>query len=337
MSVTSNDTKRRQAELIDQIKSRLDQAARVMVVSHIDPDGDALGTQLSFGRYLRDLGKEVLMLRDSDIPQKYLFLPDVDSIVKAESVKQDVDIDTCLVLECPGRDRIGTAARFLDQCSSVINIDHHQDGGEFGDINWVDASVSSVGEMAFELFQRTGYRVGTEVATQLYTAILTDTGRFRYSSTSPRTMAIAGELIGYGADPRVICNHVYYDMPATTMLLTGAVLNSIKYIADGRICLMSLTRKMLKESGADDSESEGLVDFTLFTIGVTTGALIKEIGPDRTKVSLRSSDGVDVARIAASLGGGGHRNAAGCEIALPLNEAREKISELLQDANGKLV
>ncbi|MCP4684854.1 MAG: bifunctional oligoribonuclease/PAP phosphatase NrnA [bacterium] len=320
---------------ISQIRGTLEKATRIMVVSHIDPDGDALGTQLAFGSYLKSLGKEVHLVRDSGIPDKYRFLPGVDKIVQANSLPKDISFDTGLVLECPSLKRAGSAAGFLANGLQIVNIDHHQDSAEYGTVNWIDTKASSVGEMAYEYFQATDFDIDSDVATCLYTAILTDTGRFRYASTTSRTMTIAGNLIAHGADPRVICDFVYYDMKAPTMILTGRVLNSIEYHHDGRVCILTLTADMLAESGADESDSDGLVDFTLFTKGVTTGALLKEIDADTTKVSLRSCNGVNVAEIAAKFGGGGHFNAAGCRVPLSLDKAKQEILKLLRDANGQ--
>lgn len=335
MNPSKTDIPTRLSNSTSEIRSILEASQRVLVVSHIDPDGDALGTQLAFGPYLRSLGKDVYLVRDSEIPDKYRFLPGVDKIVLDGSLPADLKIDTGLVLECPNLKRAGSAAQRLTNGVKIINIDHHQDSSEYGNVNWIDTGASSVGEMAYEYFEAVGFEVDADVATCLYTAILTDTGRFRFASTSPRTMAIAGDLIARGADPREICDYVYYDMQPSTMLLTGKVLNTLEYHNNGRVCLLILTKEMLTEAGADESDSDGLVDFTLFTRGVTTGALLKEIDETTTKVSLRSCDGVNVADIASRFGGGGHFNAAGCRLPLPLDQAKREILRLLREANGQ--
>ena len=335
MNLLQSDIGDQVAEPIVSIRTALDKAHRVLVVSHIDPDGDALGTQLAFGQYLKDLGKQVFMVRDSAVPDKYRFLPAIEEITPAAELPADIQVDTAVILECPVLDRVGSAARLLTKDVTVINIDHHRDGAQHGHINWIDIHRSSVGEMAYEYFLGVDYHVSDRVATQLYTAILTDTGRFRFATTTPRTMAIAGALIEKGADPRYICDRVYFDMPASTMLLTGKVLAGMEFHLEGRICLFSLTKAMLKECGAQASESDGLVDFTLYTRGVTTGALLKEVNGSSTKVSLRSNNGVNVARVAAQFGGGGHFGAAGCELRMPLADAREAIIRALKEANAQ--
>jgi len=317
---------------IQKIEKLLQDSRQILVVSHIDPDGDAVGTQLAFAAYLEDLGKKVYLVRDSEIPGKYLFLPHVEDIKKVEDFPPGLEIDTALILECPTMERIGSATGFLNDRVKTVNIDHHQDSTPFATVNWIDTGASSVGEMAFEYFAVMGYDISAEVAELLYTAILTDTGRFRYVSTTPRTMTIAGLLLEAGADSRKICDHVYYNLDPAVMKLTGRILNTIEIIRDGKICLIHLTREMLEQTGARESDTEGLVDLTMFNMGVKVGCLLKEIDDSRTKLSLRARDNINVAEIAGRFNGGGHVNAAGCVIPLPLNEARLKIIDILTEA-----
>lgn len=319
------------------IQSLLEGSQRILVASHVDPDGDAIGTQLAFGHYLRSLGKDVLMARDSSIPSKYQFLPEIDMISDVAKLGEQARFDAAVVLECPNPDRLGSVAGLISAGTRVINIDHHPANVLEAEVNWVDTVPSSVGEMVFEYFRQTEYSVGQEVATQLYTAILTDTGRFRYSCTSPRTLEIAGALVRAGADARTICDQVYYDMAPELVRLTGEVLCGLEYHDDGRICLMTLTRDTLAQTGASPSDTEGLVDHTLYPRGVQVGALLRDIGPKLTKVSFRSRPGTDVAKLASKFGGGGHVNAAGCSIELPVEAAKDRIIELLREARESQV
>lgn len=317
--------------IFDDMSSIIEKSKKVLVVSHIDPDGDSLGTQLAFAAYLRYQKKEVFLVKENGLPEKYKFLPDADLIKNIEDYNQDLGIDTVIVLECPDVDRIGKAHLLFGKNSKVINIDHHRDSSMLGDVNWIEPMRSSVGEMVYEYFEATGFAVTKDIATQLYTAILTDTGRFRYNATSPRTMEIVGKLIAAGADPKNICDEVYYNLSQSTMMLTAKVLHSIEFHCDGRICLLSLTKKMLEDTVADLSESDGLVDFTLFTKGVIAGALIKESDQNITKISMRSRDGINVAGLAAKFGGGGHFNAAGCTIDDNFENSKEMILKLLKE------
>jgi phosphoesterase RecJ-like protein len=313
----------------DAIMAVLDKSRRVLVASHVDPDGDALGTQLAFAEFLNHLGKEVFTVRDNDIPFKYRFLHGIDSIPPVDAYRGEHLFDCAVILECPNLSRTGRVSELLNSNTKIISIDHHRDNELFADVNWINAGASSVAEMAVELFGRASFTIEPHVSEQLYTAIMTDTGRFRYRSTSSRTMEIAGKLIQHGADPQKICDMVYYNLQPSTMKLVGKVLNGIEFHHEGTICLLFLTREMLTLTGADESESDGMVDYTLFNAGVRAGALLKEISADKTKLSLRSKDGINVAAIAARFGGGGHYNASGCTVNMSLQKTRAELLKIL--------
>lgn len=313
-----------------EIREIIERGSRILVVSHIDPDGDAIGSQLAFAAYLKHLNKDVVLVRDRDIPAKYQFLDGVQNILAFNSLPADTRVDTAVLLECPSFERIGQAASLLGDDVTIICIDHHRDSSALGVVNWIEPERSSVGEMVYEYLAAVGYEIDASVATQLYTAILTDTGRFRYKSTSPRTMQVAGELIRAGADSSAICDHVYYELSQSTMRLTARVLNTIEFHHKDSVCVLSLTRAMLTESGADSSESDGLVDYSLLTGGVDVGVLLKEHDATNTRVSLRSRDGVNVAAIAARFGGGGHFNASGCSIPKNVTDAKKELLQLLE-------
>ncbi len=328
----NKDTVSANAPLLE-IHELIDKSKRVLVASHIDPDGDAIGTQLAFAAYLRSLQKEVFLIREAPVPAKYRFLPDSDKIVHIDSYPDDFSVDTAVVLECPHVARTGKAEKFLKPETVIINIDHHSDSGFYGTVNWVEPGRSSVGEMVYELFLDAKFEITPEIATQLYTAILTDTGRFRFLSTSPRTMKIAGDLIAAGANPKEICDLVYFNLSPSTMKLTAKVLNTIEFFDNNYVCMLTLTNKMLEETGADMSESDGLVDFTLSTAGVGVGVLLKEQDAHNTRVSLRSRDGINVAELAARFGGGGHFNASGCTIPKSLEEAKQELLRIIKEVS----
>ncbi|SYZ73377.1 Phosphoesterase RecJ-like protein [Candidatus Zixiibacteriota bacterium] len=314
------------ADLIRQSKS-------VLITSHEDPDGDSLGSQLAVRRFLRAYKLEGSIVNQGKIPFKYMFLPDIDLVNDAANFEKSAEFDLAVVLERPNIERNGKVSRLIGKATKIINIDHHPDNSGFGDLIWVDPKASSVGEMLFELFDTLGAAIDTEMATQIYTAILTDTGRFRFRSTSRRTMEIAGRLIELGANSREICDQVYYSYPPSTIKLIGHVLSRVNFYADGRICLLQLDRKALEESRAGLGDVDGLADYTLYGKDVKVGGLLKELDDNLTKVSLRSRDQIDVSRLAHKYGGGGHYNAAGFAVKLPIIEAEQK---LLQDLEGML-
>ncbi|NOY88093.1 MAG: bifunctional oligoribonuclease/PAP phosphatase NrnA [FCB group bacterium] len=314
-----------------EINNILDNSQSVLVVSHIDPDGDALGTQLAFAAYLKYLNKNVYLIRDDIVPEKYKFLHGINNIPHISTLPETISIDAAVILECPNIQRVGESHKYLNGDIQIINIDHHRDNELFGKVNWINIKASSVGEMVYEYFEDIDFKVDKYIAEQLYTAIMTDSGRFRFNTTSPRTMEIAGKLIAAGASPQKICDLLYYNFQLSTIRLIGKVLNTIEYHHKNRICFLTLTKEMLKNTNAHESESDGIVDYTLYNTGVKVGALLKEISIARTKVSLRSKDGINVSLIATHFGGGGHYNASGCIINQPLEKAKEELLRKLNE------
>lgn len=315
----------------EEISAILEESNSVLVVSHVDPDGDALGTQLAFATFLRKNGKDVFLVREDEIPEKYLFLPGLDEIKHIREYHNGIKADAAVILECPKLSRAGNIIQKLNEECRFINIDHHQDNEGFGEINWVDQQASSVGEMVGEYFDAVGYEIDPQSAMQLYTAILTDTGRFRYNSTSARTMEIAGKLIASGADPRIICDQIYYNLPLATIKLVGHALDRAEFVSDNKICILSLTKEDIRKKGARLSDTEGLAEYTLYGKGVELGILLKEGDDGVTRVSLRSRGKINVADLAAKFDGGGHACAAGCSIEKHLAEAKKIILKALTE------
>ncbi len=328
----NNTTPDSELQSVARIHKVFEESARVLIVTHRDPDGDAIGSQLAFTSYLRDIGIDAVPIRDDAVPDKYLFLSGIKDISEVDQLEKGLKFDTILFIECPTLLRGSNVNGLVESAVNVINIDHHLDNHQYGTINWVDSKRSSVGEMAYEYFCHVGYEINPVVAEYLYAAILTDTGRFRYPGTTPRTMEIAARLIEAGADPQKICDQVYYNMSPSSMKLFGRVLSGIEFLDNDSICLLTLTREMLTQSGATQAETEGLVDYTMFSKGVKAGALFREINEQQTKVSLRSKGPIDVAAIASHYGGGGHSNAAGCVLDMPLDDTRRQILYRLSEA-----
>lgn len=316
---------------VSEISSILQNSKNILVISHMDPDGDSLGTQMALGRYLKDSGKNVVMLRDGNLPEKYLFLKDFENVISYDKFDEEINFDTVVFLECPNIERSGRAVKYISTNSTILNIDHHLDNDKFGEVNWFNVTASSVGEMIYEYFEAVDYQINEDVANYLFTAIMTDTDRFRYHSTSARTMEITAKLIKAGADTQLNCDSVYFNIKQSTMKLTAKVLNSIEFHFNGRLCLLSLTKDMFLQSGADKTESDGLVDYTLYSQGVIVGALIKEIDKNRSKISLRSRDGIDVSKIASAYKGGGHFNAAGFVMNKSVTDAKEELLNILKE------
>jgi phosphoesterase RecJ-like protein len=318
-----------------EISAAIKAADSILIASHEDPDGDSLGSMLSLRRIILRSKKKATAVKQGIIPYKYKSLPDIEKILDVDE-HPGIKYDLAFILECPQIERAGKVKNFIDSNTFLINIDHHPDNRLFGRINYIDDTASSVGEMLYEYFVAEKLEIDKETAAALYAAILTDTGRFRFDSTSPRTMQIAGELISRGVNPRQITDKIYFGLPPSILKATGRALSSIDFYENGRICILQLDKQILKEAGATVGEMEGLADYALYAQGVVVGGLLKEIEDSYTKVSLRSRDGVDVSRLAHKYGGGGHKNAAGYGVEMPLEEARrrliEDLKELIHDA-----
>ncbi|MGH8004017.1 MAG: DHH family phosphoesterase [Limisphaerales bacterium] len=320
------------------VEKVLEKTRNILVTSHQDPDGDSLGSQMALIAYLQKKKKRIIALNQGKMPNKYRFLDPKGVIQEAVEPLPNFTPDVAFVVECPSLRRIGCVQKLLRPETIIVNIDHHPKNEKFGQINWLDSKASAVGEMIYGFLAASRFKITPPVAEALYTAILTDTGRFRYSSTRPRTLEICARLMQLGADPQKITEEVYYRISPSDLRLVARVLEGMELHDGNRVCFLSIDNRILAETGARFEDTEGIVDYSLFLRDVLVGVLFKELSPGKTKVSLRSQNGIDISPIAKSFGGGGHPNASGCALALPLIEAKrtvlQKVSELLQ--NGRL-
>lgn len=305
-----------------QILDLIRRASSILLLGHTDPDGDSLGTQLVLSDFMSFLGKDSVIRSDGDIPGRYRFLPDIDKI-KTPDDPLEIEPDVALVIDCTNLDRIGRCQRFIDERMKIVNIDHHIRNSRFGDLNLVRDTASSVGEVVYDFLAETDYKLTLQNAEQLYTAILTDTGRFHFSSTTPRALRICAELVEMGIDPREITDKIYFSMTPDQLRLRGKVMENAEVFLGGKICILTLTQQMLDDGHVDLADFEGLVEYSMQLSSVTIGVLFKEISPNEVKLSIRSRNGFDVAELARKFGGGGHINAAGAAIKLPVGEAKE--------------
>ena len=320
------------------VEKVLKKAKKILVTSHQDPDGDSIGSQMALLAYLKAKKKQVLAVNQGKMPNKYRFLDPTGIIQQAEEPLPPFVPDAAFVVECPSLKRIGCVQKLLRPATIIVNIDHHPKNEKFGHINWLDSRASAVGEMIYDFLRASRFKITPPVAEAFYTAILTDTGRFRYSSTRPRTLEICARLIEQGANPQKITEEVYYRIAPEDLRLVARVLEGLELHDGGQVCFLSIDDRLLAETGARFENTEGIVDYSLYVRDVKVGVLFKELSPNKTKISLRSQNGIDISPIAKSFGGGGHPNASGCALPMPLAEAKrtvlQKISELLQ--NGRL-
>jgi phosphoesterase RecJ-like protein len=312
-------------DCMDAILEVLRRGERFLVCSHSRPDGDAVGSMLAMGMLLNQMGKHADLVTADPIPPIYRALPGAGDIRFAIHVHGHYD--AVVLLECDGLAR--TKLRGLEEFFT-INIDHHLTGSDFADLNWIDRDAASVGELVYRMVKAAGADLTPEMATCLYTTVLTDTGSFAYGSTSAATFALAHELTLAGADPVRIAQDVYFSTSAARMLLLGAALGNLK--REGRLAWLWVTHDDIARSGATEDDCEGIVNYALYIAGVEAAVFLRELPEERIRLSLRSKRALNVAAIAQRLGGGGHENAAGCTLEGPLSRARYEILEELRTA-----
>ncbi|MFY9556615.1 MAG: bifunctional oligoribonuclease/PAP phosphatase NrnA [Blastocatellia bacterium] len=301
-----------------------------MITSHIRPDGDGLGSGLALYWMLRDLGKEVdVVLRDR-VPPAYDVLPASELVIVQDDVTERYD--AAFIIECSDVDRPGLPS-LRDQF--VVNIDHHSTTEAFGDVNWIDSTAAAVGEMIYNLCKALGVEVTKHIAECIYTALLTDTGSFHFSNTTERTLKIASELVRRGVEPARISQALFYSNPFSKIKLLGLVLSNIERDESGRIAWITLDRAAMYEAEACEEDSDGIVNHALSIGDVEAVAFFKELSPGSYRVSLRSKGkNNNVAKVAETFGGGGHRNAAGCRIEGDFEDVKRRVIEGLQNCIG---
>jgi phosphoesterase RecJ-like protein len=319
---------------INSVLSILNDKKRFLITSHLDPDGDSLGCQLALYRALEGMGKQAVVINQGNMPSKYRFL-DRDNIIDFNLKSLDFSPEAVIILECPSIERMGDVRNLIPGSAVIVNIDHHPDNVQYGDINLVDIDSSALGETLFLIFQAGDIEISADMALLLYAAIVSDTGRFRFGSTTARCMEVAARLIEKGADPKLVADSIYSDYSPQTIRLLGNTLAGLKLDAEGKLGYVTITRKSLEESGADMENSEGFVDYTLTISGILLGIMFKEISKGRVKVSVRSQNGFDAAAFARLFEGGGHVNAAGFTARGSLDGVIERVlaraRELLHD------
>lgn len=297
-----------------------------IITSHVNPEGDSIGSQLAMAKLLDWLGKKYIIVNSDRVPRHYLFLPGVNSI-RNKIGKRNKTFEAAIVLDCPNVKRVGKIKYAVDKAGYIINIDHHVSNENFGSLNWVAKDASSTGEMVYRLYKHLGCRITKEAALCLYISILTDTGSFNYDNTSSATHEIISELMGYGIEPYDVSQSVYESKTVGAIKLLGRALSGIKIVSKGRVAYASIRQTDLESTKTRPSDCENFVNFGRSIKGVNVALFFREDIKKRNliHVSLRSKKKVDVNKIAAYFGGGGHRKASGCVLRGSLEEVKKKI------------
>lgn len=295
----------------EDLLKKIRQGNRFLLTSHINPDGDAIGSALGLARLLRRMGKGAVVWNHDPTPTVYRPLPGSERIHVGEEPPAGFPdmFDAIIVLECPSPDRTGLEKHLTAR--PVINIDHHLGNQCYGAVNWVDSAAPAVGEMVYRLAQGLKLGLDPETASCLYLTLVTDTGGFRFSNATPAAFEAAASLVRDGAHPEQVSQWLYESQPLPVVRLAGEMLRTLEVHENGRVATARLTQEMFERVGASPGDSEGLIDFPRSVAGVEAVALIRQREDGTHKVSLRSRGEVDVEKIARHHGGGGHRNAAG--------------------------
>ncbi len=307
----------------------------IVLATHANPDGDALGSLIGLADTLEAMGKQVFRYLEEPVSHLYEFLPDTSLMQTEISALQDFarqagDDILCISLDCGDRKRLGENADELMNIRPFMVIDHHKNNNGFGNLAWIDSDRSSTGEMVFDLAEALGYTISEKAAVALFAAIVTDTGSFRYESTSAHTFNVARKLVELGVKPDQVTSHLYDNYTAGRLQLLQQVLATMEIYGGGRVAIIQVTTDMLENTGCSLIDTENFINLPRSVTSVKVAVFLKEIGSDIVSVSLRAKDSCDVADVAAQFGGGGHRNAAGFRASMTtLDEVRDRVLSVL--------
>lgn len=314
-------------KIVDRILDGIRGSQTICVVGHIRPDGDCIGSQLGLCLALQNEGKKVVCWNQDPVPQKLLFL---DPKRLVQPPQPGLKFDCVVATDAASLERLGSVGECITNRQLFINIDHHQSNTRYADLNWISAKEPSTGELIFRLLKTAGWTITPAISDCLFTAVSTDTGSFQYPTTRPATYHVAGELVKRGANLAQICNEVYQSYPLSRVRLLKLLYNKFRLTHQNQIAYFWLKKSDISRTGADISDSEGLIDHIRAIEPVIVACLFEELEPELTRISLRSKDArVDVNAVAQLFGGGGHKAAAGARISgPPLSVQRRIISAL---------
>jgi phosphoesterase RecJ-like protein len=300
-----------------------------LITAHENPDGDAVGSTLALANFLHNLGKDITIYYCDPLPDNYTFLPLADTVL---NFIPDRLYDICFVLDSGELYRAGEALASAKNIGKIINIDHHPDNKNFGVINLLDSKASATGALIYRIIKSAGHYIDYATALCIYTAIITDTGSFRYSNADPEAFHITGEMVALGIDPWFVSERLYESQPRKRLELLALALSTLHVAERGDIASITVTLDMLAKTGATSDLTDGFINYPRSIRGVEVAIFFREIDAGVYKVGFRSKGKVDVSSLAAAFGGGGHHNAAGCKILGTTEETMRKILSYLDRA-----
>jgi phosphoesterase RecJ-like protein len=317
------------AETIQKINDAIAAATSFLITTHESPDGDAVGSSLALANYLKALGKDVTVHICDPVPDLYTFLP--LSHIVTQTIP-DRQYDLCFVLDIGEFRRSGKAMAECRSIGAFVNIDHHLSCEEFGRYNLIDSTASATGTLIYRIIKAAGHPISFDIALCIYTAVITDTGSFRYSNSNPEAFAVAGEMIAAGVNAWDVAEKLYESQPRKRLELLAQVLPTLAFSSRGDVASLTVTLDMYDKTGTGPELTDGFINYPRSVSGVEVSLLFREIKPGSWKIGFRSKGKVDVAALAAAFGGGGHHNAAGCNLDGELAEVKELVFAHLEKA-----
>lgn len=297
----------------------------LLVTSHVDPDGDAVGCELAILSVLGRLGKTAVGMFEDAVPPSYRFLGGAASIITSRAAAGQGPWDAAIVVDSATLERTGWVADAVTTCGAILNIDHHRSNTYFGTENLVEVDAGACGEIVYRFIAELGAGLTTAEAQALYVAVLSDTGCFRFPSTTASTLRIAAHLLDLGVEPYHAASEVYWRKSVASLKILGDALRSMEVSDAGLVATMEITRAMYRDSGATGVDTEGFANYPRSINGVAVGVLLRETEEGRFRVSLRGAEGYDVDAIAKVFGGGGHTAAAGFQIDGDLESVKARL------------
>lgn len=309
---------------------------RFVVVSHLRPDGDALGCQIAFGLCLRALGKEVTIWNEDGMLDKLRFLPHADLVERPPDDGRTEDFDVLVALDTASHPRLGTPLKAIGSARRTLNIDHHISNDGYGDLAFIDAAAPATGQVLYELFRDQDLPITPEIAANLYVAMSTDTGSFQYGSTTARSYEVAADLIRTGIDFAELARQLYGSYPRRRLELLQALLETLRMADNDRVAAFALTLETARKLGVTPEDNEGLIDYIRAIDTVQVAIFFEEMtGADagKVRISMRSKNpAIDVSAICGSFGGGGHKLAAGARMRGSLAEVEDRVLARVHEA-----
>lgn len=317
--------------MIEQTLQLIERSQTFFVAAHEGPDGDAIGSTLALANALREMGKDVVAYNRDRAPLEFEFLPGYEAVVNHVDESQIFDVG--FVLDAGDLKRAGGWIR--ERCQKLVNIDHHPYSENFGDIYYVDTEACATGVLIYRLLQAAGHPISKDVATCIYTTILSDTGSFRYSNANPEAFQVAGEMVGFGVDPWSIASGLYESQELVRLRLLALALPTLRVSDCGLYASIAVSLDMYEQVSANAEATDRFINYPRSIRGVEVAIFFRQINDHSFKVGFRSKGNIDVGALARAMNGGGHHNAAGATVDGTLESVQgwvfDRVSELLAD------